>query len=273
MIAKHSIPLLLVCWLAGCADQQQPAAAPPVRLETAGVAPDANCDGLAVVLDQATNDKGHVDFDELKKHAPRLEAQLKRFAVTGPTATPALYATPADRLAYWYNARAAWALRLALDANCPQDLSPSRLEERGFPLDGRTMSLDAIDELLQKEFGWREAAAAPCIRAHRARLPREPFSPGAVQAEVPRRLNDFLADRERFVIDVTTQTILFPPAIWSQRQRIAGDYCREFRTEAATLNTALLPHVKGLAELRLQSAIGYAEAPEPREGPLACLRH
>jgi len=246
----------------------------PVRLDLAGAAADANYDNLAFVLAKATNDQGYVDYDDLKKHAARLEAQLKRLAVCGPMATPALYPSPGARLAYWYNARTAWAIKLAFDANCPRDsLAPSRLEERPFPLDGRPMTLDALDAIILRDHGWQAAVGAPCIRLHRSRLPARPFSPLDVEAVVPRRFLEYLGDRDRFVIDVERRTIFYPPVLWSVRGRLIEEHGRTYRTEGATLNTAFLPFVRGVAALRLQDATGYAEAEGSRDGPLACLRH
>jgi hypothetical protein len=165
-------------------------------------------------------------------------------------------------------------MRLAFEANCPQDsLAPARLEERPFPLDGRPMSLNAIDEAILRDHGWQAAVAAPCIRLHRARLPASPFSPQDVEAVVPRRLLEYLSDRDRFVIDVGRRTIFFPPVLWSVRGRLISEHERAYGTQGATLNTALLPFVRGLAALRLQDATGYAEACDARDGPLACLKH
>ena len=263
--------LACVLALAGCAATTPVS---PIRLDTSGVRPDANTGDLAFILQKATDEKGYLDYDELKKEANRLEAQLKTLAVTGPTASPELYPTPDSRLAYWYNARTAWAVKLAFEANCPRDyLARACLEERPFPLDGRQMTLDAIDRVLAGEADWRVAAAAPCVRLHRARLPREPFTPDTVRAEAVRRFNEFLADRDRFIIDVASKTVLFPPAVWAVRARLIEDYERTYRTQGATLNTALLPHVSGIAAFRLQNVVGYAEASEPRDGPLACLRY
>jgi hypothetical protein len=246
----------------------------PVHLDTAGVTPAVNYEDLAFVLAKATNDKGYLDYDELKNDANRLEAQLKLLAVAGPTATPALVPTAESRLAYWYNARTAWAIRLALDADCPRDsLAPSRLEERGFPLDGRQMTLDQIDALLLRDFDWREAAAAPCIRLHRPRLPRKPFEPESVKADAVARLQEYLADEERFIIDVDKKTIFYPPVLWASRGRLIESYGRWCGTGGLTLNTTLLPYAGRIGELRLQSAIGYAETSDSRDGPLACGKH
>jgi hypothetical protein len=262
---------VLVLAFAGCAGSP----VLPVRLDTAGVAPAANYEDLAFVLAKATNDKGYLDYDELKSDANRLEAQLKRLAVAGPTATPALFPTYESRLAYWYNARAAWAIKLALDADCPRDsLAPARLEERGFPLDGRGMTLDQIDALLLGNFDWREAAAAPCVRLHRPRLPQKPFAPEGVKADAALRLKEYLADDDRFIIDVDSKTIFYPPALWAARGRLKEEsYGGWAGAHGVTLNTTLLPYAGRIGELRLQSAIGYAEACDSRDGPLACQRH
>lgn len=269
--------LALVCLslasaFVGCIAPEAPVG--PVVLDANGATAEVNYEDLGLVLSKAVNDKGYVDYADLQKHAARLEAQLKRLAVAGPAATPTLFPTPADRLAYWYNARAAWAMRLALDANCPWgSLAPSRLEERPFPLDGRPMTLDAIDAILLREAGWQAAVGAPCVRLHRARLPERPFSPADVLEVVPRRFMEYLADGSRFVVDVSRQTVFYPPMLWAQRERLRGEYDRAYGTREATLMTALLPFTSGMAERRLQNAIGYAEACDGRDGPLACLKH
>jgi hypothetical protein len=266
-IALRAAAAAFALALAGCASVQ------PVRLDLCGSAGDANTDALAAVLSECTNKAGYIDCGELKRRKPLLDACLKRLAVTGPAAAPSLYPTPDARLAYWYNARAAWAMRLALDANCPRKaLAPARLEERPFPLDGRQMTLDAIDAIILRDYGWQAAVAAPCVRLRRARLPARPFAARDVRPAVERRLQEYLADRDRFVIDVAGRDILFPPVLWGVRERLVAEHEQAFHTRGSTLNTALLPFASGVGSLRLQDATGYAEKSDSRDGPLACLR-
>lgn len=245
---------------------------PPIRVQTAGIEPSADYSDLSAVLKKAVNDEGLLDSYDLKKVMPQLDRQLARLAVTGPDVTPGLFPTAGDNLAYWYNASAAWAIKLAAEANCPQTLSHARLEGRPFPLDGREMSLEEIDRMLSAMPDWRVVVAAPSTRLHRAALPREAFRPGDVQSQVPERFNAYMEDDRRFIIDVDHKQILAPPVLWRQRDRLIYEYNRLYHTQGADFLTALGPHVHGLALYRLQNAIGYPVTPETDDGPVACVK-
>jgi len=244
------------CLVAGCKPPVE-----PIALDVAGATPEVSYDDLAAVLKVAFGDdkdkRGFLVGDELKRVSDRLDAQLKRLAITGPTVTPALLPAPADRLAYWYNARTAWAIKLVLLAECPRALPRRLLETRPFPLDGRTMTLEQIDAILAEDADWRVAVAAPSVRRHRARLPAAPFSPKTVRDGIANRFHEYVADYERFIIDVERRQIVCHPLLWRVRERLIAEHHRKYRTEGATLTTALLPYVTGSGRRRLQDAIGY----------------
>lgn len=256
-----ALPAAVGCWHG---------APPPITLDTTGVAPKVDYADLAAVLEAALDKHAFVLPEELDKTVKRLDAQLRLLAVTGPTATPKLLPTPEDRLAYWYNARAAWALKLAVGLDGPDPLPRARLETRPFLLDGRTMSLDAIDRVLADDDDWRTAVAAPGLRKGRARLPAKPFTPGDIRKEIRRRFNEYADDGERFEIDVERRQIRIHVVLWRIREQLIARHNRLYRTEGATLTTALLPYVQGSARRRLQDAIGYACVPRKSDGPLAC---
>ena len=231
--------------------------AEPVTLDTEGVTPAVDYSHLAVVLDKAVNSDGLLLPKLLERHSERLDAQLRLLAVTGPTATPTLFKTPSEELAYWYNARAAWAMKLAHLCNCPDEMERGELLDRSFPLDGRTMSLAAIDELLAARDDWRVLVASPDVTFSRSRLPAEPFTAADVEQRIAERISALVDDPQRFEIDIDHRRIRVPPMLWQYRQRLIAEHNRSYGTTGANFITALLPHVQGSAHRRLQDATGY----------------
>jgi len=240
--------------LSGCAMAPEPVVLTPTALQR-----EVAYDDLGAVLAVAVTRRGRVDVEELTKasNMARLDAQLYRLSIVGPTASPSLLPTPEDRLAYWYNARTAWALKLALDASCPVRMTADQLRRRPFPLDGREMTLDRIDEALAGDGDWRAPVAAPGIVFHRAVLPPTPFTAQDVRERMARRLNEFLANEEHFIIDVKRKTVVIPDVLWRQREELISQHHVRYGTAGATLTTALLPHATGAAHRRLQDAVGY----------------
>jgi len=243
----------------------------PVGLVSAGVRPAVDYGGLAGVLRSAVTDKGRLLPKELKDGDARLTAQLSLLAVTGPTASPELFATDEHRLAYWYNARVCWALKLALLADCPKRLEPQEFQRRPFPLDGRMMTLEEIDGVLGAEYGWEAVVAAPGASLDRAQPIKTPVTARDVRVRINERLDQFLDDPVRLVIDIKRQKILWPGVLWGYRGELIGAHHVSYRTEGATLATAMLKHVKGSAHRRLQDAIGYTSARAPARGALGWI--
>lgn len=232
-----------------------------IRPDTRGVTRAVDYRDLAAVLDCAVNAKGQVLVDSLKGVSGRLDSQLGRLAVVGPNSTPQLLATAEDRLAYYYNASAAWSLKLALLAGFPRKLSYAELRDRPFVLDGRTMTLGGIVDILMQDNDFRTAVVVPCVSLECGPLPRRPLAGGEVRRYIEENFDRYIGDPMRFAVDVENRRILFPAAIWRQRQRVTDQYNRQYHTEAATLTTALMPYVKGTASRRLQDALGYSEQP------------
>ena len=254
-------------WAGGCAP-------PPggVILDTSSVKPAADYTDLAIVLKRAVGRKGMLIPKAARECASHLDAQLKLLAVSGPTVTPALFPSQEDTLAYWYNARAAWAIKLSLMQDCPDELSRACLEERSFPLDGRRMTLDEIDAILGRQEDWRVLVAAPDVRQQRSALPDQPFTSADIHKTIAERFNQFVADDRRFVIDVEQRKLLVPPVLWPLRHRLTDEHNRTYRTQGATLVTALLPYVSGAGRRRLQDAIGYRTVSARPAGMLAFIQ-
>jgi len=257
--------LLAACWGGACA----PKAIEPVRFDTAGLRAAADYTHLAYVLKHSVTGGGVLNRRKLADCTGRLDAQLALLAVTGPTASPELFGGKDESLAYWYNARAAWAIKLASLLAKDQQAGPDLLEDKPFILDGRTMTLRDIDAILASDADWRVLAAGPDVRFSRAPLPAQPFRPADVRGQLPARLNNLLADPMRFVIDVERREIRVPPVLWQFRGRIMEEYRKAGGGEGATCITALLPLARGRATGRLQDAIGYAAVAGPAYGEIA----
>ena len=232
-----------------------------------------NYSDLAAVLETATDKKsGMIVPDDASEAAGSLDAQLKALAVTGPAATPELLPTAEDRLAYWYNARAAWALKVAMLREFPEKMPAAELEDRPFRLDGRSLTLKRIDAILAEAGGWQALVAAPGVLLQRAGLPRKPFAPADVRRRIARRLSEFVDDERRFVIEIVRKRILIPPVIWQVRHEVLQSHREDTGAEEATFTTALLPHVRGSAHRRLQDAIGYGRLPARPRRDLAVAK-
>ena len=252
----------------GCPPGAAPHAPPePVLLETAGVAPSADVSRLATVLVASVGEDGRFRPTTLHKHADDLDAQLRLLAVSGPTVTPGLYPTEADRWAYWYNARVAWSLklaRLALGPDPPAEgpvAAPAWLEERLFPLDGRSLSLSAIDELLlleaRRSGHWRLAACAPGASYADAPLLNRPYRADDFPPRLSEWFDRLMADGRRVVIDIDEKALRVPPMALACRELAVRQYQRETGATGAELLTALRAGVSDLTRRRLDDALGY----------------
>ena len=258
--------LIPAMWFVGCAEPPE-----PVTLDTTAVAPRVDFSDLAAVLKEVVNKKGCIETDDFEPVCDRLIGQLKLLAVTGPAGTPGLFPTTDDRLSYWCNARAAWAIELAMRQHKSKRIMPDELAKTTFPLDGRRMTLAEIDAKLQAGGGYHAVIAAPGCDLRRAALPEKPFEPKTIQQEIKTRFNTFVDDPERFVIDVGAMEVRFPPVFWKYRKEIITDYARDGGAPQATLTTELLQQLSGSSLRRLQDAVGYKCVEDHRAGKLGLV--
>jgi len=260
---KAVLSVILVAAAAGC-----DATTAPVVLEAGPAGPFDDYAALGNFLHWGFDREGDLIRSLARKNLHYLDEQLRILAVCGPTATPERFADEDARLAYWYNARAAWALKLAALADFPEELSDAALNHRPFPLDGQTMTLARIDQRLAENPDRRTVMAAPGINIHRARLPAEPFRAATMHQQIRRRFMEFIADENRFEIDVRHRRVRFPRVIWQYRDDFVRFYERRYGAKGVTLTTALLPLVSGSAQRRLQNAVGFACVEAPWDGRL-----
>jgi hypothetical protein len=264
------IILVIASLLAGCRPTSAPiAVAPPPAGQS------ITCDDLAAVLSEVLDREGRIDPTALAVHLPRLERQLSLLALPWPQEAAGGHSD--QRLAWLYNARAAWSLRIIArelfplegrrDAfDLPAAIDRERLMNTPFPLDGRQMSLTAIDVELAGWGDFRLAALAPDATDLAGPLPQRPFAADTVRQDLPARLaTKLLADPRRLVIDHDQQVVGVPPAIWRARQNLIMEYNQHQPVRPADLLTALRPLADPAARQRLTDAMGYRV--EERRGP------
>ena len=260
----HLVLALLVgaSCLAGCGG---PCPQGPIVPDSEGIAPKVDYAHLDKVLGRVVTRDGLVSRVALEESAKDLDAQLALLAITGPTATPALLASEDDRLAYWYNARAAWSMKLILSCNLKNKLDqPGALFEQQFKLDGRLMSLSDIDAILRADSDWRTMAAAPCVSLERAPMPQKAFGPQGIRSTIAERFNQFVADPNRFVVDVDNKRMIVPKLVWDMRSWLIEQYEQQYHTTGTHFLTSLLPYLHGSALRKVQDARGYEVQPRGR---------
>jgi hypothetical protein len=261
---------LILSWaalVAGCGTELE-----PVSLDLSGARASADVSDLAAVLAEAVTSDGRIQPGASRRLDCRLDSQLQKMALAGPTATPNLYPTDSARWAYWYNARAAWSAKLTALAGFPERVRPSAMVRRPFPLDGRTMSLEQIDAALLAESrrvgDFRLAACAPGVRADYAPLPNTPYSGADFRTRLAETLDALVLDQRRFLLNVQKRQVEVPSMLWACRDMVTAQYAREFGPCGASLVTALRPHLSLAARRRLDVALGYNVVPRERQGEL-----
>jgi len=242
---------------AGCAQ-------PPVEIIPAGVRPSADVSDLAAVLAAVRTGDGRFHPSRLTGCRQRLDAQLARMVVSGPTVTPRLYPTYGARWAYWYNARTAWSLKLALLEGCPARVDGRRFRRRRFPLDGGEMSLEAIDEILladaRRTCDPRLAACVPGVTYAYAAPPARPFTAADFSRGLDKPYSALLLDGRRTVLDVEGRRLRLPEMLYESRDVVLAGYTAACGDDKATVVTALRACAGPDARRRLADAIGYRAA-------------
>jgi len=231
-------------------------------------------DDLAVVLAAVVDQADRIDATALAVQLPRLQRQLRHLGRPWPANVSA--GRSDARLAWLYNARMAWSLKIVSDElrplngradtlYLPKSIDRKRLLATEFHLAGAVATIEGIDRELAQYDDFRLAASAPCASDLAGPLAMEPFTAQTVRTQLPERFNHTFADNNRVVVDHDGRRLYLPPAMWAQVPLLTAQYNRRFNTHDATFPAAVGPYLDVRGRDRMADAMGYEVV--PRTGP------
>lgn len=203
---------LLSLLLLGGVVSPSSAQTPESPASTSAATPEQATRDWAAVLDADVDARGYVDFRALSQHPAQLQRFVDWIAVVDPTSHPQLFADSDAVLAYHINAYNALAMRQVLAFDTPVKLTPLR-RLRFFKLSkvtvgGRRLSLQAYEnDVIRKLGDPRVHVALNCMSESCPRLPREPFTPAQLQAQLDREAHKFFNESRNVRIDDAARTV------------------------------------------------------------------
>lgn len=153
-------------------------------------------DAWAEVLRRHVDAEGRVDFAGVAATPGPLPEVTRFVAAHGPRSRPELFPTPADRLSYYLNAYNALAMGGIVARSIPDSLNLvgryAFFVNTTFQLDGRGISLKALEDDVIRPLGEeRIHFALNCMVRGCPRLPREPFRPATLEAQLAAAAREF----------------------------------------------------------------------------------
>ena len=156
----------------------------------------------ARVLQQHVLDDGRVDFVALRRDHADLDAYVAWVAAHGPATTPGLFPTPAARLAYYINAYNAVAMHAVVTSEHRPAEKYRFFLLSAFTIDGKPVSLYVLENRVIRPLGDpRVHFALNCMARGCPRLPREPFDPMRLDAQLDRETRRFLDEPRNVQVD------------------------------------------------------------------------
>lgn len=179
----------------------------------------------ALVLKSYVNDKGMVNYKELKSHREQLDAFAKRLETLEPT----VYSGWDDqkKIAFWLNAYNGFTLKAIIDHYpIKSSFFKARLYPKNsirqisgvwdklkFPVMGRKRTLDEIEhEILRKEFSEpRIHMALVCAAMGCPSLRNEPYTGERLDEQLNDQASRFLKDPLKFRVDRKKKRVYLSP--------------------------------------------------------------
>ena len=213
---------------------------------------------LKIILKKTVDSDSDIDIFEITRKRENLIDQLIILKSVGPKSTPKLFKDNSQKIAYWLNVRTAWSIYFAfLESEKTKKNRTTEFCDAQIKIDCQKLSLNKIDDKLEKLGGIFAVLAAPGVRSDRAAIPQKIISPENLSAKLKDRFCKFINDPDKIVINVKNRTVEFPPVIWRYRKFIIQQYEKNYKTSEVDLTTALAPFVCGSATHKLQNAVGY----------------
>ena len=279
--------MLAAGFLAGCEESQHisllPNTAPkPVVLPEPQKKPtEISYQPLHQVLNRAINSSGYIMAYHYTFIEKNLISQLQILAAIGPATCPDQFKTDNDKLAYWYNARAAWVLKLSMMHHKKLFLSKNKTDYSETirlmgittcPIDGKRMTLGDIDHEIKKIGGFMAEIAAPGGTLDRAPMPQSPFQPTDFPGCLKDQFNSFVNSTSRFVCNYDKRTWYIPRVVWKYKKELSDIYQTNYPTPQVMFASVLSSWASGAAKYRLQNNVGYRSEQNPKKITLAIIK-
>ena len=242
--------LAVLLWLGGCATQVAlPGGA--ALADAARMTPAQTTAAWARVLDRFVNPQGEVDFEALALDHADLDSVVRQVAATSHDD---LVGWPAQ-MAWLINAYNALSMFNVIDSGIP--FSHAGLNKitffisRQFNIGGRWWSLYSFENQVIRPLGRQQGDprlhfALNCSAVSCPVLPRQPFTPEGLEAELARETRAFFAKSGNFRIDSASRTVWLNQILDFYTEdfvpvpaRSLIEYANRFAPEAAPLDFAV----------------------------------
>ena len=185
--------------IAGCISVPRPA----TTLTHSGPPP---YEAWARVLTEFVDVQGRVDFAAIARHRGDLDRFVSYVYDIGPNNRPELFPSADHILAFHLNAYNALALHQIIEAGIPTSLAGTRKLSFFYlskvQVGGETISLYDYENRVIRALGEpRVHFALNCMSIGCPRLPREPFLPENLDAQLTRETSLFLGESRNVTID------------------------------------------------------------------------
>jgi hypothetical protein len=227
MRARLAGTALVLAALAGCSTSVPPP-------DVASQAPPSTAAAEAAwarVLSERVDDQGRIDFAGLAKDRAELDTYVAWVSAVSPASSPGSFGTPEARLAYYINAYNALAMYNVVRDGEPLHRPSDKV--RFFYGDkllvgGKRISLYAFENDVIRPLGEpRVHFALNCMVRSCPRLPREPFDPERLEAQLDTAAREFLNDKRNVEP--------FPPRRVVRVSMIMNWYEKDFLAKATSL--------------------------------------
>jgi hypothetical protein len=223
---KKLFALVVSLLLVGCASVPRPSST------VAPMSPPPY-DAWARVLEKFVDSEGRVNFAAAAKDRADLDRFVAYVYDIGPKNQPQLFPTPQHVLAYHINAYNALAMHKVIETGIPQTLAG--LKKVGFfyfgkvRVGGEDISLyDYENKVIRAIGNERIHVALNCMSVGCPRLPREPFLPETLNAQLERESKKFFNEARNVSVNDATQTVTI--------SEILDFFTSDFLAKAPSLN-------------------------------------
>jgi Protein of unknown function, DUF547 len=169
-------------------------------------------DAWANVLRKYVDEQGRVNFAGVARDRTDLDRFVAYVYDVGPNNQPQLFPTPDEVLAYHLNAYNALAMHQVIEKGIPRSLAGLRKVSFFFlgkvQVGGERISLYAYENKIIRALGDpRVHFALNCMSVSCPRLPREPFLPGTLNAQLDREARRFFAESRNVEASAASRTL------------------------------------------------------------------